>query len=144
RLQTEAHQFTLDFPAALPAVLADEARIRQVIDNLISNAIKYSPDGGVIRIGAWHDSHGITVYIADEGIGIPPAEQSRLFESFYRVDSGMRRQTKGAGLGLYLSKAIVEAHNGQIWVRSAPGQGSTFFFTLPEIVQEQLQPVREL
>ncbi|MCB0237442.1 MAG: hypothetical protein KDH08_02135, partial [Anaerolineae bacterium] len=124
---------TLDFPAELPAVLADEARIRQVIDNLLSNAIKYSPAGGMIRVGAWHDSQGVTVYVADEGIGIPPEEQTRLFESFYRVDSGMRRQTKGTGLGLYLSKAIVEAHNGQIWVRSTPGKGSTFFFTLPEV-----------
>lgn len=133
RLQTDQHQFLLDFPAELPAVMADEARIRQVIDNLVSNAIKYSPDGGTIRVGAWHDSQGVTVYVADEGIGIPPAEQSRLFESFYRVDSGMRRQTKGTGLGLYLSKAIVDAHHGQIWVRSAPGQGSTFFFTLSAI-----------
>ncbi|MCB0244041.1 MAG: PAS domain S-box protein [Anaerolineae bacterium] len=133
RLQSDVHQFTLDFPAELPAVLADEARIRQVIDNLLSNAIKYSPAGGMIRVGAWHDSQGVTVYVADEGIGIPPEEQTRLFESFYRVDSGMRRQTKGTGLGLYLSKAIVEAHNGQIWVRSTPGKGSTFFFTLPEV-----------
>lgn len=134
RLQTDQHQFLLDFPAELPPAVADEARIRQVIDNLVSNAIKYSPDGGVIRVGAWHDSHGVTVYVADEGVGIPPAEQPRLFESFYRVDSGMRRQAKGTGLGLYLSKAIVDAHHGQIWVRSAPGQGSTFFFTLPTVV----------
>ncbi len=131
RLQTEAHDFEFDFPPGLPMVVADEARIRQVLDNLVSNAIKYSPDGGTIRIGGWHDEQGVTVYVADQGIGIPQDEQSRLFESFYRVDSGLRRRTKGTGLGLYLSKTIIDAHNGTIWVRSEPGKGSTFFFTLP-------------
>ncbi len=131
RLQTDKHHFELDFPAGLPLVLADEARIRQVLDNLVSNAIKYSPRGGPIRIGAWQDGSAVTVYVADQGIGIPTDEQGRLFDSFYRVDSGLRRQTKGTGLGLYLCKAIVEAHEGRIWVRSEPGKGATFFFTLP-------------
>jgi signal transduction histidine kinase len=130
RVQTDNHTFELDFPADLPLVLADEARVRQVLDNLVSNAIKYSPQGGPIRIGAWLDGPDVTVYVADRGIGIPAGEQGRLFDSFYRVDSGLRRQTKGTGLGLYLCKAIVEAHNGRIWVRSEPGKGSTFFFTL--------------
>jgi PAS domain S-box-containing protein len=134
RLQTTSHQFELDFPTDLPAVLADAARIRQVLDNLVSNAIKYSPQGGSIRIGAWHDGTSVTVYVADQGIGIPADDQGRLFDSFYRVDSGLRRQTKGTGLGLYLCKAIVEAHDGRIWVRSEPGQGSTFFFALPAVV----------
>ena len=133
RLQTDKHQFQLDFPADLPSVLADEGRIRQVLDNLVSNAIKYSPQGGAIRIGAWQDGPEVTVYVADQGIGIPTDEQSRLFDSFYRVDSGLRRQTKGTGLGLYLCKAIVEAHDGRIWVRSEPGKGTTFFFALPHI-----------
>lgn len=132
-LQTDRHDFELDFPAGLPAVVADETRIRQVLDNLVSNAIKYSPDGGTIRLGAWHDAKGVTVYVADQGIGIPQDDQGRLFESFYRVDSGLRRRTKGTGLGLYLSKTIIEAHDGSIWVRSEPGQGSTFFFALPHV-----------
>lgn len=131
RRQTERHTFELDFPADLPLVLADEARLRQVLDNLTSNAIKYSPQGGPIRIGGWQDGHEVTIFVADQGIGIPEDEQGRLFASFYRVDSGLRRQTKGTGLGLYLCKAIVEAHNGRIWVRSGQGQGATFFFTLP-------------
>lgn len=131
RLQSSQHTFELDFPEDLPPVVVDEARVRQVLDNLVSNAIKYSPDGGVIRIGAWQDAQEVTVYVADQGIGIPAADQERLFDSFYRVDSGLRRQTKGTGLGLYLSKAIVEAHHGHIWVRSEPGKGSTFFFALP-------------
>ncbi len=132
--QTDTHQFEMDFPDDLPLVLADETRIRQVLDNLVSNAIKYSPQGGTIRIGAWQDASVVTVYVADQGIGIPADEQGRLFNSFYRVDSGMRRQTKGTGLGLYLCKAIVEAHDGRIWVRSEPGRGATFFFTLPHIL----------
>lgn len=136
RLQTGSHQFELDFPDDLPSVLADEARIRQVLDNLVSNAIKYSPQGGSIRIGAWREEPTVTVYVADQGIGIPADGQGRLFDSFYRVDSGLRRQTKGTGLGLYLCKAIVEAHGGRIWLRSEAGRGSTFFFVLPAVVEE--------
>jgi signal transduction histidine kinase len=137
RLQTGSHQFELDFPDNLPSVWADEARIRQVLDNLVSNAIKYSPQGGLIRIGGWQEGPGVVVYVADQGIGIPADEQGRLFDSFYRVDSGLRRQTKGTGLGLYLCKAIVEAHDGRIWVRSEPHRGSTFFFALPEDAAEE-------
>ena len=113
--------------------LADQERLRQVLNNLISNAIKYAPDGGVIRIGGWLDAARqlLTVYVADQGIGIPSQEQEHLFQRFYRVDSSLRRKTQGAGLGLFLCKAIIEAHNGRIWVRSEPGKGSTFFFTLP-------------
>ncbi|MEA3337825.1 MAG: ATP-binding protein [Chloroflexota bacterium] len=136
-LQTEIHDFELDFPPDLPLVVVDEVRVRQVFDNLVSNAIKYSPDGGIIRVGAWSDDAGVTAFVADQGIGIPVREQGRLFESFYRVDSGLRRQTSGTGLGLYLSKAIVEAHGGQIWFRSEPGKGSTFFFSLPYSAEER-------
>ncbi len=71
------------------------------------------------------------VYVADQGIGIPRAEQGKLFQRFYRVDSSLRRSTQGAGLGLYLCKSIVEAHGGRIWLRSEPGKGTTVFFTLP-------------
>ena len=99
RLQTEAHDFEFDFPPGLPTVVADEARIRQVLDNLVSNAIKYSPDGGTIRIGGWHDEQGVTVYVADQGIGIPQDEQSRLFESFYRVRLGLAPPHQGHRLG---------------------------------------------
>jgi PAS domain S-box-containing protein len=135
RWQTVRHEFELDFPDDYPLALADEARIRQVLDNLVSNAIKYSPQGGLIRIGGWRDGSGVTIFVADQGIGIPAGEQGRLFDSFYRVDSGLRRQTKGTGLGLYLCKSIVDAHGGRIWLRSEPGQGATFFFTLPIFVE---------
>jgi PAS domain S-box-containing protein len=97
----------------------------------VSNAIKYSPGGGKIRLGGYADRDKVTVYVADEGIGIPLDEQPRLFQRFYRLDSSLRRRTQGMGLGLYLCQAIVEAHRGRIWVESAPGQGSRFYFTLP-------------
>lgn len=131
RIQTDRHHFVLDFPADFPAVLGDEERLRQVFNNLISNAIKYAPGGGEIRVGGWDDDKSATVYVADQGIGIPPEEQGKLFQHFYRVDSSLRRSTQGAGLGLYLCKSIVEAHGGRIWLRSEPGKGTTVFFTLP-------------
>jgi signal transduction histidine kinase len=112
-------------------VPADEERIRQVLSNLVGNAIKYSPEGGTIRVGGWYDDQEVTVYVADEGIGIPRGEEERVFEPFHRVDSSLRRRTQGAGLGLYLVKALVEAHGGRVWVRSEEGKGATFFFTLP-------------
>ncbi len=131
RLQTQAHQFVLDFPSSLPDAWADEQRVHQILDNLLSNAIKYSPDGGTIRVGGWANDYEVTTYVADQGIGIPKPEQEMLFRRFYRVDSSLRRETPGAGLGLYLSQALVEAQGGHIWVHSKPGEGSTFFFTLP-------------
>ncbi len=131
QLQTAAHKIVVDVPEDLPLVWADAERVRQILSNLLSNAIKYSPEGGTIRVGAWADDKFVTVYVADQGIGIPEEEQEHLFERFYRVDSSLRRRTKGAGLGLFLAKALVEAHGGRIWVHSKPGEGSTFFFTLP-------------
>lgn len=137
RTQTDEHRIELDFPAQLPLVWGDEERLRQVLNNLVSNAIKYSPEGGLIRIGGWHEpatqTHGerVVLYVADEGIGIPPQELPHIFERFYRVDSSLRRSTAGAGLGLFLCKAIAEAHNGEIWVRTEHEKGTTFFVALP-------------
>lgn len=131
RLQTDAHQFVLDFPPDFPPVFADEERLRQVFNNLLSNAIKYAPAGGEVRVGGWRKGDTVTVYVADQGIGIPLAEQDKLFQRFYRVDSSLRRSTQGAGLGLFLCRSIVEAHGGRIWLRSEPGKGTTVFFTLP-------------
>jgi PAS domain S-box-containing protein len=137
RTQTDEHQIQLDFPSQLPLVWGDEERIRQVLNNLVGNAIKYSPGGGLIRIGGWfepadqgHDDR-VVFYVADEGIGIPSDELPHVFDRFYRVDSSLRRGTDGAGLGLFLCKAIAEAHNGEIWVRSEQDKGTTFFVALP-------------
>jgi PAS domain S-box-containing protein len=133
RTQTSVHRFELAFPPDFPPVFADEERISQVLYNLLNNAVKYSPRGGTIRVGGQALDREVLVYVSDEGIGIPKEEQDHLFQRFYRVDSGLRRQTPGVGLGLYLSRAIIEAHGGRIWVESEAGKGATFYFTLPRI-----------
>ncbi len=129
--QTDSHQIVLDFPADLPPVMADDKRLRQVLDNLINNAIKYSPKGGRITIGARNEGARVLAFVKDEGVGIPHEDQEAIFERFYRVDSSLRRSTQGAGLGLFLVKAIVQAMGGDVWVKSEPGKGAAFYFTLP-------------
>lgn len=128
---TAKYDLQLDFPPDFPPLLADEERLQQVLTNLVSNAIKYSPDGGTIRVGGRVQGDHAEFYVSDQGIGIPAAQQARLFEPFYRVDSSLGRRTQGVGLGLFLCKAIVEGHGGRIRAESAPGKGSTFRFTLP-------------
>lgn len=131
RTQTDIHRFELDFPADFPPVWGDPERLREVLSNLVSNAVKYSPQGGTVWVGGRIDGTGATIYVADQGIGIPPEEQGRIFDRFHRIESGLHRRTEGTGLGLYLVKAVVEAHGGRVWVESAPGRGSIFMFTLP-------------
>jgi len=127
----EQFSFELRFPDDFPLVHADYERTREVLENLVSNAVKYSPDGGVIRIfGRAAADHAI-ISVNDQGIGIAPEEQAKLFRRFYRVDNRLRRDTQGAGLGLFLARAIVEAQGGRIWVESAPGRGSRFSLTVP-------------
>jgi signal transduction histidine kinase len=131
RPQSTQHEFVVDFPADFPVVRGDEARLEQVLTNLLTNAIKYSPDGGVIRVNGRVLPDAVVTMVHDEGIGIAPAEQTRVFDAFYRVDDAPTRRTQGTGLGLYLAKAVIEAHGGNIWVESEPGQGAAFGFNLP-------------
>ena len=130
--QASGHfEFELRFADDMPPVQADYERIRMALTNLVSNALKYSPDGGSIRIGGRVENDMALAYVADQGIGIAPEDQERIFERFYRIDNRLRRETQGSGLGLYLTQAIVQAHGGRIWVESQLGRGSRFFFTLP-------------
>jgi len=131
RSQTNIHTFAVDLPDDFPLIEADQTRIRQVIDNLLGNAIKYSPEGGAITVGASYDAQSVSVYIQDNGVGLQPEDQKRVFERFFRVDGKLSRKTQGTGLGLYLVKAIIEAHDGAITVESQAGDGSTFYFSLP-------------
>ena len=130
-VEAAQHPITLSFPADCPTVPADAARLEQVLSNLINNAIKYSPTGTAITLAGQVTPREVIITVTDRGIGIPLEEQSRIFERFYRVDDALTRRTQGSGLGLYLAKAVIEAHRGRIWVKSAPGQGSTFAFALP-------------
>ncbi len=131
KTQTDTHNLELRFADNLPSIQGDEARLRQVIENLVGNAIKYSPAGGTITMGGDYDNQNVTVYVQDEGVGLSAEDQERVFDRFFRVDGKLSRKTQGTGLGLYLSRAIIQAHGGVIDVDSQPGVGSTFLFTIP-------------
>ncbi len=131
KVQAPKHVFALDIPPRLPLVSADPRRIRQVLRNLLENAVKYSSPGSKVAVAVDFDRQSVTISVADEGTGIPEEYQERIFERFFQVDSASTRRVGGSGLGLAISRSIVEAHGGRIWVESEPGNGSTFFFTLP-------------
>jgi two-component system NtrC family sensor kinase len=116
----------------LPELRGNPIRLRQLLDNLLSNAVKYSPHGGKIRVSLSAEDDQIIFGISDHGLGIPPAEQMRIFEKFYRA-SNIPDVVGGSGLGLAIVKSIVETHQGRIWVESTLGKGSTFFVVLPAI-----------
>lgn len=118
-------------PPDLPAVRGDANLLREVLQNLLDNAIQYTPPGGSIEVGAARDGPFARVTVADTGIGVPEAAQTRIFERFYRVDAARSRELGSTGLGLAIVKHIVEAQGGRVGVESAVGQGSRFFFTIP-------------
>jgi PAS domain S-box-containing protein len=129
RTQTQRHSIQVDFPDKFPIILGDENRLSQVISNLVSNAIKYAPDGE-IRISGQVRPEQVIICVSDEGPGIDPGDIPHVFDRFYRSDKAVRK-TKGAGLGLYLAKAIVEAHGGRIWVDPQSSTGACICFSLP-------------
>lgn len=119
-------------PETNPVAFIDKARFNQVLDNLIGNALKFSPNGGKVTITLQDESEKIQLSIADQGIGIPPDKVQRIFDRFYQVDGSSRRRFGGTGLGLAIVKRIVEAHYGIIWVESIVNEGSTFHIVLPK------------
>ena len=121
---------SLELPAGL-AVRADPDRLRQVLSNLIDNAIKYNKEEGRITLSAFANGAWVTVMVTDTGIGIPPQDLPRIFERFYRVDKARSRELGGTGLGLAIVRHIIESHGGSVSVESEPNRGSTFSFTLP-------------
>lgn len=127
--QTTNHEFEIDFPEGFPVVLADEDRIRQVISNLISNALKYAKQGK-IGIKGSISKEQVIVCISDQGPGIASNDIPHVFDRFYRA-SDMAKKTKGAGLGLFLARSIIEAHNGKIWVDAGAQKGARICFSLP-------------
>jgi len=130
KTQSSKHQFIVDFSDNFPIVMADETRIIQVISNLISNAIKYSKDGGEIHITGHVRPEQVIICVSDQGPGISPEDIPHIFDRFYR-SSDATRMSKGAGLGLYLARAVIEAHGGRIWVDPKPGDGARICFSLP-------------
>jgi PAS domain S-box-containing protein len=129
RTQSQLHTIVVDFPKNFPVILGDESRLSQLLSNLLSNAIKYSPKGE-IRISGETRPGQVIVTISDQGPGIDAEDLPHIFDRFYRSDKAVRK-TKGAGLGLFLAKAIVEAHGGRIWVDPKPGSGARICFSLP-------------
>ena len=115
----------------LPPILGDPDKVRQVLTNFVDNAIKYSPDGGKVELEIARRDHAVRFSVADHGLGIPPGEQRRIFDKFYRVDPNLTRGVGGTGLGLYISRELVRRMNGTIWVESREGEGSRFSFELP-------------
>jgi PAS domain S-box-containing protein len=131
RIQTDDHKIILNIPEDFPMVLADEGRVEQVFSNMLSNAIKYAP-GGEIRIDGSVRTHEVIVCVTDQGPGIAPGDLPYIFERFYRAPDSSRN-TKGTGLGLYLSRSIIEAHGGHMWVDPTTEKGARFCFSLPRI-----------
>jgi K+-sensing histidine kinase KdpD len=131
QLRTENHHVVIDFPPDFPIIDVDPRRVTQVMRNILDNAIKYSPEGGLIVIRGEVRSKDVVVSISDQGVGISPEDLIPLFEKYFRVKASTGYHVAGTGLGLPVARAIVEAHEGHIWAESEVGQGTTLYFSLP-------------
>jgi signal transduction histidine kinase len=129
--RSSLHNLSTDIPSQLPPVMIDPIRIRRVLNNLIENAIKYSPKGGEVKVAVHLGKSEMVTSVSDQGIGISKDDRERLFQPFERLSVQDKYDIAGVGLGLRVCQILVEAHKGQIWVGSEPGKGSTFCFTLP-------------
>jgi len=130
-------RISVNLQEQLPDIAADRRRLAEVLQNLLDNAVQYTPSGGQIMVSASSDGSEVTFTVTDTGIGIPQVDQPRIFERFYRVDVARSREVGGTGLGLSIAKHLVEVHGGRIWVESEVGQGSQFHFTVPVFVPER-------
>jgi signal transduction histidine kinase len=132
QMTTNQHRIEVELDAASEiAVTADRDHLEQVLDNLVSNAIKFSPDGGSIYVRLRQQGRNVILSIQDPGVGIPVEQLESVFGLFYQAEDPVSRRTGGMGLGLYISKEIITRHGGRIWAESRPGHGSTFNFSLP-------------
>jgi len=129
-LQGKRQRLNTDLPASIPIIRGDGQRLEQVMVNLLTNAAKFTPEGGNILVRLRKTDDGLVIEVKDDGIGIAREEQPRLFKPYSRLNSD-RQHHPGLGLGLALAKQVVELHGGRIWVESEPGKGSTFSFSLP-------------
>jgi signal transduction histidine kinase len=124
----------------VPKLEADTRRILQVVDNLVSNAIKFTLEGGSVHVSLAEAGDRVVLEVVDSGIGVAPADQRLLFERFFRAENAVSRHVPGTGLGLYIARAIAEAHDGSLTIRSELGRGSTFRFELPLPVVAVAEP----
>jgi len=131
KLRAPKHEIVLNLTNRVPMMDIDVKRIRQVLDNLIDNAVKYSEEGTRLVIEARRVGSGVQVGVADQGIGIPAEDLERVFDRMYRIEQRLTPEVGGVGLGLAICKGLVQEHDGRIWVESEPGKGSTFYFSLP-------------
>ena len=131
QLTVSSHQIELLDCAGPLEIHADRDKINSVVSNLISNAIKYSPDADNVKISCLSRPEEVCISVTDTGIGIKASDSVKIFDRYYRVESNSTRTISGFGIGLYLSAEIVHRHGGRIWVESEFGQGSTFYFSLP-------------
>ena len=126
-----SHELIYEPPESLPLITGDRSRLEQVMMNIIGNAIKYTPDGGHIRIQAGSTEESVWMEVCDDGIGIPEKDRDRIFERFYRVDKARSRASGGSGLGLAIVRTIVQRNRGDITVESTAGEGSVFTVSFP-------------
>jgi signal transduction histidine kinase len=140
-IDARAQSLVLEIPRELPRVWADRVRAIQIVTNLVSNAHKYTPDGGHIWVSARAAADdAVEISVRDDGLGLSEAEQAQVFSRFFRAESAAVQQTSGTGLGLAITQSLVTMQGGQIRVESARGQGSIFSFTLPTAPRERVRP----
>ena len=141
---TSKHEIKLDVQNKLPdTIIGDEDKLDQILTNLLNNAIKYSPNGGIITVHVKNEGETMLVGVEDQGLGIPKDHLTKVFEKFHRVNNEDNRKIYGTGLGLYLVHHLVEqVHMGKIWVESEVGKGSTFWFRIPTAID--IETAKEL
>lgn len=131
QVQGKRQSLTLELPDSLPMVKADRLYLEGIVQALLDNASKFTPEGGEIKVSARRDDRSLVIEVSDTGIGIPAEEQERIFQIHYQIVPPGEGRSTGGGLGLAVIKPLLELHGGRIWLKSAAGQGSTFFFSLP-------------
>ncbi|HEX4150131.1 MAG TPA: HAMP domain-containing sensor histidine kinase, partial [Pirellulales bacterium] len=131
RAMRDGVKLRAELPPELGLVVVDERRLKQLLYNFMSNALKFTPDGGTVTVRAKCEGEFLTLSVADTGVGIAAEEQNKIFDTFYQVDSSLTKSKQGTGLGLALVRKIAALHHGRVWVESEPGRGSEFFFEWP-------------
>lgn len=129
--QSRGQQLVLDVPDSLPKIQADRRCLEQILENLLTNASNFTPEGGRITLAAWREDNQLITRVSDTGAGIPPGEWKNIFKPYYQLEQDLGRKLAGSGLGLTITKSLVEKHGGKVWLESQMSQGSSFLFSLP-------------